>query len=100
MAQVRWTRDALSDLGDIHRFIARDAPAAAAATIVQVLASAERLRAFPRSGRVVPEFEDEALREIITGNYRIIYRLRGEEVQIIRIRHGARLLEESDFQED
>ncbi len=100
MAQVRWTRDALSDLGEIHRFIARDAAAAAAAIIVQVLASAERLRAFPRLGRVVPEFEDESLREVIAGNYRIIYRLQGEEVQIIRIRHGARLLQGSDFQED
>jgi plasmid stabilization system protein ParE len=48
----------------------------------------------------VPEFGNEALREVIAGNYRVIYRLRDGDVQVIRIRHGARLLRESDVQED
>ena len=52
----------------------------------------ERLGEFPESGRVVPEVSDETLREVITGSYRIVYRVLDEEVVIVAVHHGARLL--------
>jgi plasmid stabilization system protein ParE len=46
-----------------------------------------------KTGRIVPEFEDAQIREVIEGNYRIIYFLENENIiKIIRVYHGARLL--------
>ena len=52
----------------------------------------DRLADFPESGRIVPEMNDPNFREIIPGNYRLIYRLRSGDVQIITVHHGAREL--------
>ena len=53
----------------------------------------DRLADHPRSGRVVPELDQDLVREVLLGNYRIIYRLLNDEVQVITIHHGARLLD-------
>jgi hypothetical protein len=47
----------------------------------------------PRLGRIVPEYNDDNLRERIYGNYRIIYRIKPETIEIAAICHGSRLLE-------
>ena len=44
-------------------------------------------------GRIVPEFGIENIREIIVGSYRVIYRIRDEDVQILTVHHGAQLLD-------
>ncbi|MBN1359621.1 MAG: type II toxin-antitoxin system RelE/ParE family toxin [Sedimentisphaerales bacterium] len=44
-------------------------------------------------GRLVPEVNDPAIRELILGNYRVIYRLRGDLVEILTVHRGARLLD-------
>jgi toxin ParE1/3/4 len=55
------------------------------------VAAVERLEAYPLSGRVVPEVGDDTLREVLHGNYRIVYRVRTELVEIVTVFHGARL---------
>ena len=50
----------------------------------------DRLGMFPSSGRIVPEFEHEDVREIIFGNYRVIYHLLPDEVAVTAFVHGAR----------
>jgi toxin ParE1/3/4 len=50
------------------------------------------LEEFPKSGRVVPDFDTENVRELIEGNYRIIYEIKPDHIGIIRIHHAARLL--------
>jgi addiction module RelE/StbE family toxin len=92
VAHVAWTEQALDDLDSICRFIARDAPRYAELFAARVFRATERLEQFPRSGRVVPEFGQEEIREIIVHGYRIIYRLVPDEVQILTVHHGARLL--------
>lgn len=92
MAQVRWTPQALDDLDAICLFIARDAPQVAAVFADRAFCATDRLVDHPRLGRIVPELEIETIREIILGNYRIIYRIREDEVQIVTVHHGARLL--------
>jgi plasmid stabilization system protein ParE len=47
---------------------------------------------FPRLGRVVPEFEQENVRELIVYRYRVIYEIEGEAINIASVVHGARLL--------
>jgi addiction module RelE/StbE family toxin len=92
MAQINWTSQALQDLGLIAEFIGRDAPSFAQVIVDRVFESVERLESFPRSGRVVPEINQENIREIIWGSYRIVYLLRQEEVFILTVFHGSRLL--------
>ncbi len=52
------------------------------------------LALFPESGRVVPEYDRRDLRELLFQNYRIVYRIKGNQVQIAAVVHGARLLSE------
>lgn len=100
MAQVTWSGRALDDLRSIHERVAHDNATAAAQLILQIALSVRRLRDFPLSGRVVPEFEGIGVREIIVRRYRVAYEVRGEIVQILKIQHGARLLRRSDIRDD
>lgn len=100
MAQVRWTSQALDDLEAICLFIARDAPQVAAVFADRAFRATDRLLRHPRLGRIVPELEIETIREIILGNYRIIYRIREEEVQVVTIHHAARLLDVGKIEGD
>ena len=94
MAEVVWTRQAAEDLEEIRRFIARDSEHYAALVYRRLVESVDRLELFPLSGRVVPEFGRESIREVIWGNYRIVYRVRGTLVEVLTVFHGSRLLRE------
>jgi len=93
MGQVRWTPQAADDLEAICLFIARDAPQVAATFADRVIRATDRLASFPRMGRVVPEFGIENIRELIVGSYRVIYRVREDEVHLLTVHHGARPLD-------
>lgn len=95
MVEVRWTPQAVDDLESIAGFIAKDSPYYARLFAIDVLGAVDRLPKFPKSGRVVPELRNPIIREIILGNYRIVYRLRGNLVEILTIYHGAKLLHSS-----
>lgn len=97
MAQVRWTVQALDDLEAICLFIARDAPTVAAVFAQRAFDSTDRLAEFPRSGRAVPELNDLDFREIILGSYRLIYRIRSGDIEILTVHHAARLLDPDQF---
>ena len=81
-----------SDLGNIVRYIAPHNSDAAARLGFELITRAESLANFPEIGRMVPEFGQPDLREIICRSYRIIYRLKREDkqIQIVRFWHGAR----------
>lgn len=66
----------------------------------RVFSAVERLELFSSSGRVVPEVGREDIREILLGNYRIIYRVLPDESEILTVYHGARLLDISPFLSD
>ncbi len=92
MVKVSWTDQALDDLEAICLFIARDAPRYAEIFADRAFVATERLGQFPLSGRIVPEIGREDIREIILGNYRVIYRVLPDEVEVLTVHHGARLL--------
>ncbi len=98
MARINWTSQALNDLQAIGDFISRDAPTFAQVFTDKVFDSVERLENFPRSGRIVPEINQQNIREIIVGSYRIVYLLTGDEVSILTVFHASRLLKASDLQ--
>ncbi|MBI3469114.1 MAG: type II toxin-antitoxin system RelE/ParE family toxin [Planctomycetes bacterium] len=70
MTAIRWTWSARRDLRDIHAYVSRDSKVYAQRLVDRIKASVERLRRFPKSGAMVPEWEQEDLREVIVGNYR------------------------------
>ena len=49
-------------------------------------------REFPLAGRIVPEFDDESIREVFAYDYRIIYRVEQDEVIVAAVIHGKRLV--------
>jgi len=100
MDRVSWTPQAADDLEAICLFIARDTPQIAATFADRVVTAADRLETHPRLGRVVPEFGIEDIREILVGSYRVIYRVREDEVHILTVHHGARLLDASNVPAD
>ena len=63
----------------------------------RIFESVERLEAFPLSGRIVPEINQENIREIILGSYRIVYLFKAETVFILTVFHGSKLLKISDI---
>ena len=95
MAEIRWTLQAADDLEAIAKFISADSPQYAKLFAIDVIKAIERLGSFPRSGRIVPELGNSAIREIILGNYRIVYRIKKDVVEILAVYHGARLLDPS-----
>ncbi|MFM9904055.1 MAG: type II toxin-antitoxin system RelE/ParE family toxin [Pyrinomonadaceae bacterium] len=92
MAEIRWTSQAAEDLDSIAAFIFQDSPHYASLFVLQILKAVERLDRFPESGRIVPETNNPNIREILLGNYRIVYRLKYSTAEILTIYHGSRLL--------
>jgi toxin ParE1/3/4 len=74
VTQVIWAPQAIQDVEAIRANIARDSAHYADLVVDRIVAAVERLTDNPRSGRVVPELGDESIRELIHGNYRIVYR--------------------------
>lgn len=95
MVEVRWTPQAAEDLNSIVEFIARDSPQYARLLVVDIFQAVDRIAAFPQSGRIVPELNDPIVREVILGNYRLVYRLKDASLELLTIYHGARLLDPS-----
>jgi toxin ParE1/3/4 len=92
MARLKWTIQAVDDTESICKFIGKDSTAYARLFAKDVLQAVKRLSKFPKSGRIVPELRNKNIREIILGNYRIIYRLNNDTVEILTVYHSARLL--------
>jgi toxin ParE1/3/4 len=92
MAQVSWSPSSLLDLDSIADFIGRDSAHFASLFVQSIVAKVEKLSEFPLSGRVVPEYGREDLREFIFENYRIVYRVRGDLIEVAAVIHGARQL--------
>lgn len=85
---------ACADLEAIYEYIAGDSSQNAARMIERLIDRAEGMVAFPQSGRVVPEYEQENIREIIEPPYRIIYYTLPDRIDVLTVMHGARLLRE------
>ena len=92
MVKIVWTQIAIEDLRLIHEYISKDSKLYAERLIEKIIERVDQLETFPKSGRVVPEFETETIRELIEGNYRIIYQILPGQVGIVRIHHSARQL--------
>ena len=91
--RVVWTEIAWSDLEAAADHIAKDSPNYAAAFVREVRDAARSLAYLAERGRVVPEFDDPSIRELLVRSYRLVYQVTEEAVYIIGFIHGARDLE-------
>lgn len=92
MAEVVWAEPAVNDLQAIVEYIARDSRTYAERFAYKVLEASKRVGLFPRSGRIVPEFDDADIRELIYGSYRIIYLVGADACYVVALVHGSRRL--------
>ena len=89
--RVVWSDRALRTLADVHSHIAVDSESTATQTIDRLLRRGDQLAAFPKLGRTVERYGRPGIRELVEAPYRIIYRVRREQVEIIDVFHSAQL---------
>jgi len=90
--KIIWTEEALERLAEIEQFIARDSPGRAKRFLNYLIEQAELLQHNPEMGRIVPEISNPKIREIIARKYRIVYRINENEIEILTVFEGHRLL--------
>ncbi|HZL84339.1 MAG TPA: type II toxin-antitoxin system RelE/ParE family toxin [Candidatus Krumholzibacteria bacterium] len=95
MAEIVWSPQSVEDVESIRDYMNRDSPHFAALVAQRIVDAVEHLGRFPESGRIVPEFGDPRLREVLWRNYRIVYRSSPTVVEIVTVFHGARLFVDS-----
>ena len=95
--KVVWSEQAWERLLEIEQFIGRDNQRAAARFVDKLIERGDELSAHPEQGRRVPELPDSGLRELIVGNYRIVYRRAREVVEVLTVFEGHRLLRVDDL---
>lgn len=91
--EVTLSESALADLEEIVTYYEeREVPEVGRRLVSEILDHLEQLSAHPGSGRVVPEFDMPALRELIHPPFRIVYRRQAKKVQVVRVWRSERLL--------
>ena len=90
--KVLWTENALKHLLDVYEYISQNSPTYATRMVDRLTRRSEQIANFPMSGREVPEYEAEDIREVIEKPYRIIYRVKSDQIDILAVVHAARQL--------
>lgn len=94
MVKIIWTGFAIEDLRSIHAYISQESKYYADKFIEKLISRIDQLAEYPQSGRIVPEFQNDSIRELIEGNYRIIYKINPDFIGIARVHHSSRQLKE------
>ena len=89
-----WSPQAIDDIEAIAQYIARDSTIYAESTVERIFQAPERLMQLPKLGRIVPEKNDESIREIFVFQFRIIYEILASEIHILTVVHGKRIIED------
>lgn len=90
--KIRWSPKAADTFEEICNFIGRDSEFYASMFAKKINAIVKGIPIFPEAGRIVPEYQDKNLREKIFQNYRIVYRVKDDFIEIVTISHSARQL--------
>ena len=88
--KVLWTASAVAQLQAIHDYLSQTSPEYALTIVDCLTRRSIQIATFPLSGRMVPEYELNEVREVIEGRYRIIYLVEPAQVQVLAVIHGAR----------
>ncbi len=97
--KIIWTDDGIKSFEDIIQYITNDSTYYASELAKKILSSIEKLPEFPYMGRIVPEYNNPDIREIIYHNYRIVYKISANAVYLLLVIHGSRQLPEISIAE-
>jgi plasmid stabilization system protein ParE len=89
---VHWTESALADLRAIEAYVGRHSSQYARGIIERIFARSEHLSSQPRLGPIVPEYEEDTIRELFENPYRIVYRIADQQIDVVAVVHAARRL--------
>lgn len=95
--RIQWSPLAVDRVSEIADYIAQDNPLAADKWVRSVFDRVKQVKDFSKSGRYVPEINRKDIRELIYGNYRIIYRIEIKKVSILTVRHIKQILPVEDI---
>ena len=87
--KVFWTDTAEGHLDAIYDYIAQDSPEYARRVVDRLTRRSQQIAEFPLSGRRVPEYDIDQIREIIEGSYRIIYYIKPDQIDVLAVIHGS-----------
>lgn len=85
-----WSTRARNELKSITEYIKRDSKVNARTVVTKLTKEVRRVQEFPFSGRVVPEWQNAAFREVIVHNFRVVYKLGADTVAILAILHSRK----------
>lgn len=90
---VEFAESALVDLEDLCAWYAEQGvPEVGQRFVVEIFAQVERLAEFPESGRIVPELDLAAVRELLHPPFRVVYRIGADKIWVVRVWRSERLL--------
>jgi addiction module RelE/StbE family toxin len=95
--KIVWTKESLGKFIEIEDFIAGDNPNKAIEFINFLIEKTDVIKENPKIGRVVPEFSNPILRELIVNNYRIVYRIDKSKIEILTVFEGHRLIRRDEI---
>ncbi len=87
---VHWTDTAQGHLDAIYHYIAQNSTEYAKRMVDRLTRRSQQIADFPESGRIVPEYQMEQIREVIEGPYRIIYYIMPDQIDVLAVIHAAR----------
>jgi len=88
--RVHWTGAAQRHLDAIYAYIAQDSAEYALRMVDRLTRRSQQIAEAPLSGRRVPEYDVDQIREVIERPYRIIYHIKRDQIDVIAVLHGAR----------
>ncbi len=98
MVKINWTEISRDDLKEIYDYIARDSKKYASITVSKIYQKTGELKKNVSIGRIVPEFNDPKIRELLQGHYRIVYLvLNNAEIDVLRVYHSARIMDDDSL---
>ena len=98
--KVLWTEQAWARLAEIEAFVGKDDPEAASRLVDRLIDRGEALARYPDRGRKLPEIPGSGLRELLVGNYRVVYRRGSKAIEVLTVFEGHRLLRREELPED
>jgi plasmid stabilization system protein ParE len=87
--KVHWTDAAEGHLDALYAYIAQDSPEYAKRMVDRLTRRSQQIAEFPFSGRRVPEYDIDQIREVIEGPYHIIYHIKPDQIDVLAVIHGA-----------
>ena len=98
--KVHLTDTAEEHLDALYTYIAQDSPEYAKRMVDRLTRRSQQIANFPFSGRRVPEYDIDQIREVIEGPYRIIYYIKPDQIDVLAVIHGAMDVLRSSEEED